>query len=779
MRDLVAKLGAGDNPMRSLLYAAAALAVLVGLFFVWSGLDRMSRGAVAVDIGAERDRLAAVLSTHLVHQREQFERAATDPYFRADVDAGAFKDAAGRLQTAWPTVNSVAVYPGRLEQIMDENPDLGLGQLSVIGSGLTEPGVAIGITGKGGAFGLGLAWAIRNDETAIAVVFAEVPISGLTDPIRAVEIGNGLLELRWNSEVIFSHGDSEIRNVALASPVSTSQLKVASAMPSGAISGTPMVAIGIGGAALVLAVALWGVGRRWSPGAVAKAGAQEPTFAETLAQGGGAPSAGEAPAADKAPGADGSVAAKVKATAKPKAAPVAVDRTIFRAYDIRGVLGKTLDASVARLIGQAIGSAMKDQGLREIVVGRDGRLSGPELSAALIEGLRKAGCDVIDIGQAASPVVYFASYQLQTGSCVAVTGSHNPPDYNGFKIVIGGETLSGAAIFDLYERIAEDRLASDGQGGLQTMDVNRDYIDRISSDVQLERRMRVVIDCGNGVPGAVAPEVLEAIGCEVECLYCDVDGEFPNHHPDPSDPDNLRDLITAVQRTGAELGLAFDGDGDRLGVVTASGKIIFPDRLLMLFAQDVLSRNPGAAVIYDVKCSGHLAGQILRHGGSPVMWKTGHSLIKSKMRETGAELAGEMSGHFFFKERWYGFDDGIYSAARLLEILAADDREPQEIFEELPDSVSTPELKVEMEEGEHYAFMELFRERAQFEGAKIFTIDGVRADWPDGWGLVRCSNTTPCLVLRFEADNEQALARIQSLFRAEIDATRSGLDLPF
>ncbi|MBD8527023.1 phosphomannomutase/phosphoglucomutase [Pseudomarimonas arenosa] len=771
----MAKLGLEGNPVRGAAYLLALLAVLAGLFFAWSGLDRMSRGPVSVDIIGERDRLAAALSTHLSHQREQFERAATDPYFRADVEAGALEDAAKRLQEAWPTVQSAAVYPGRLEVIMEQYPDLGFGRLAVLGAGLTESGVAIGPTGKSGALGLGLAWAIRDGNRALALVYAEVPFAGLADPIRAVEIGAGLIELRWDSEVVVSHGDSAIRNVAQATQVSNSNFKLASAMPTSLIGATPMVAVGLGGVAFIAAVLLWGAGRRYGSRAVERA-PQEPTFDETLR----AESAVAAPEAQRAAAASKNGAgAKAKDSAKPKSAPVAVDRSIFRAYDIRGVLGKTLDTSVARLIGQSIGSAMQDQGLREIVVGRDGRLSGPDLSAALIEGLRAAGCDVIDIGQAATPVVYFASYHLQTGSCVAVTGSHNPPDYNGFKIVIGGETLSGAAITDLYDRIADDRLRGDGKGGLQSMDVSRDYIDRISSDVQLERRMRVVIDCGNGVPGAIAPEVLESIGCEVECLYCDVDGEFPNHHPDPSDPNNLRDLITAVQRTGAELGMAFDGDGDRLGVVTSSGKIIFPDRLLMLFAQDVLSRNPGAAVIYDVKCSGHLSGQILRHGGSPVMWKTGHSLIKAKMRETGAELAGEMSGHFFFRERWFGFDDGIYSAARLLEILAADDREPQEIFEELPDSVATPEIKVDMEEGEHYAFMDQFRERAQFDGAKIFTIDGVRADWPDGWGLVRCSNTTPCLVLRFEADNEQALARIQAAFRAEIEATRPGIDLPF
>lgn len=458
-----------------------------------------------------------------------------------------------------------------------------------------------------------------------------------------------------------------------------------------------------------------------------------------------------------------------------------MDPTIFRAYDVRGVVGKSLTREVARLLGQSIGTVMREKGLREIVVGRDGRLSGPELAGALADGLREAGIDVIDIGAVPTPVVYYAAYRFNTGSGVAVTGSHNPPDYNGFKIVVGGETLSEGAIQDLYQRIAGNRLESGGQGGIRHIDVVPDYIERITSDVQAERNLKIVVDCGNGIPGAVAPQVLEGIGCDVIQLYCDVDGSFPNHHPDPSDPHNLEDLILAVKQTGADLGIAFDGDGDRLGVVTREGEIIFPDRTLMLFARDVLSRQPGATVIYDVKCTGHLRGQILDAGGSPLMWRTGHSLIKAKMRETHAELAGEMSGHFFFKERWYGFDDGIYAAARLLEILAGDleERTPEAIFATLPKGVSTPELKIEMAEGEHYKFMDKFRQTATFGDATLTTIDGVRADWPDGWGLVRASNTTPILVLRFDADSPAALKRIQNVYREQLLAVNKDLKLPF
>ena len=395
--------------------------------------------------------------------------------------------------------------------------------------------------------------------------------------------------------------------------------------------------------------------------------------------------------------------------------------------------------------------------------------------------LAAAGIDVLDIGVVPTPVLYYATFRYNTGCGVAVTGSHNPPDYNGFKIVVGGETLSEGAIQDLYQRIASGALPNDGQGGLRQVDVAADYTERVVSDVLAERTLKIVVDAGNGVAGAIAPALLEGVGCEVIPLYCDVDGTFPNHHPDPSDPANLHDLIVSVQKTGADLGIAFDGDGDRLGVVNRSGEIIYPDRLLMLFARDVLSRQPGATVIYDVKCTSHLKGQILDAGGSPLMWRTGHSLIKAKMREIGAELAGEMSGHFFFKERWFGFDDGIYAAARLLEILAGDaqGRTPEEIFATLPQSVSTPELKVPVGEGGPHRFMDQFRAQASFDDATLTTIDGVRADWSDGWGLVRASNTTPVLVLRFEADDNNTLKRIQQVFRKQLIALDYKLKLPF
>ena len=455
-----------------------------------------------------------------------------------------------------------------------------------------------------------------------------------------------------------------------------------------------------------------------------------------------------------------------------------IPENIFKAYDIRGIVGKTLTADIVREIGRAIGSEALARKQSTEVVGRDGRLSGPEFAQALSNGLRAAGVNVIDIDMVPTPVLYFATHFLKTGSGMSITGSHNPPDYNGIKIMLGGETLSGEAISALRTRIVEGKLSS-GAGEWKAVDVVPDYIARVTSDVRLARPLKIVVDCGNGVPGMLAPRVLRDLGCEVSELFCEVDGHFPNHHPDPSQPENLEDLIRAVKAQRADLGLAFDGDGDRLGVVTAEGAIIWPDRQMMLYAADVLSRNPGATIIYDVKCTRNLATAISQHGGTPLMWKTGHSLIKAKMRETGALLAGEMSGHIFFKERWFGFDDALYTAARLLEILSHDARAPSAVFAELPETVNTPELKLEMQEGEHFKLMERLQKSAHFPGAKLTTIDGIRADFADGWGLARPSNTTPTVVIRFEAENKEALARIQKQFRDLILSLDPTLTLPF
>jgi len=446
---------------------------------------------------------------------------------------------------------------------------------------------------------------------------------------------------------------------------------------------------------------------------------------------------------------------------------------IFRAYDIRGIAGRTLTPEAVHAIGRALGSMAP-----RFAVGRDGRASGPQLAAALCDGLQAAGADVVDIGVAPTPLTYFAAHYLGTGSCVSVTGSHNPPEYNGLKMVIEGHTLSGAEIQDLRRRIEQQDFRA-GNGRRSHASVLEPYVARIAGDVKLARPMRIAVDCGNGVAGMAAPGLYRQLGCEVRELYCEVDGSFPNHHPDPSRPENLADLIAAVKDGRCELGLAFDGDGDRLGVVTREGEIIFPDRQLMLFAADVLERNPGAQIIYDVKCTRLLAPWIERHGGRPVIWKTGHSLIKAKLAETGAPLAGEMSGHTFFKERWYGFDDALYSGARLLEILSRS-ADPGRVLRELPDAPSTPELNWKLAEGEPHALVAKLQVTRPFPGARsVLAIDGVRVEYADGFGLARASNTTPVIVLRFEADTDSALERIKREFRAALQPLKPDAPLPF
>ncbi len=451
---------------------------------------------------------------------------------------------------------------------------------------------------------------------------------------------------------------------------------------------------------------------------------------------------------------------------------------VFRAYDIRGIAGRVLSAALVREVGRALGALGRARGAPAFAVGRDGRLSSPELCAALMDGLNAAGADVIELGVVPTPVTYFAAQHLGCHSAVMVTGSHNPGDQNGLKMVVAGTTLTGEEIQGLRRAVEAGRFEA-GAGSRRSADVLDAYVERIAGDIRLARPMRIALDCGNGVAGVVAPRLFRELGCEVSALYAEVDGRFPNHHPDPSRLENLRALIDTVKAGDAELGLAFDGDADRLGVVTKNGAIILPDRQLMLYAQDVLSRNPGAEIIYDVKCTRLLGPWIERHGGRPVIWKTGHSLIKAKLRETGAPLAGEMSGHIFFKERWYGFDDALYCGARLLEILArqADACAP---LEALPDAPSTPELNWKLAEGEPQALIERLRRSAPFPEAKrVLTIDGVRAEFADGFGLARASNTTPVIVLRFEGDTPQALARIQEQFRAALQALKPGAPLPY
>ncbi len=457
------------------------------------------------------------------------------------------------------------------------------------------------------------------------------------------------------------------------------------------------------------------------------------------------------------------------------------DASIFRAYDIRGVVGKTLDAQTAHLLGQAIGSEAYECGQQTLMVARDGRLSSDELADALIKGLTASGRDVVDIGRVPTPVLYFSTYFLNTGSGVMVTGSHNPPEYNGFKIMLGGEILFGDGIQKIRERVVSKDFR-EGNGQLRHMDISVDYIRQVTEDmpVALGWTLKLVVDCGNGVAGEVAPKLFRALGYDVSELYCEIDGHFPNHHPDPSVLRNLQDLRSSVRQQGADLGIALDGDGDRLGIVDNDGAVIWPDQLMMVYAKDVLSRHPGAPVVFDVKSTSRLQTLIEEQGGKPVMDKTGHSFMRNKLKETQAPLAGELSGHIFFGERWYGFDDGMYAAARLLEILMNRKIRPSELFAEVPVGVNTPELRLDLPEGKHFTVMDVLLTRAgSMKASKVYTFDGLRAQFEDGWGLVRASNTTPSLVFRFEADDKQALVRIQDVFRDFVGGVLPRAKLPF
>ena len=762
--------------MALLPLAGGTVLLLLGLFCAWQTWLIADEGNAVRRVHAAQDEAVKAVSAEIASQRAAVEKvlAAVDP---ATLMGDPVQSAAA-LRQQLPQAKKLELYSGDLGEVLRANyREFGYAKAAQLMSAQSAEGVPLAqsVSYGGGDRRLSLVIPLGSPQQAQAWAWIELPFAPLRQRFDSVSPAGGRLDLRQgddrSSVQLFSHGSASAEAEASGKPIAGSVFRVGAGLPGAFIvlprswflSGL-LALLGLGGGSYLLWLRLRHLRVSTPPGA-------------------------EEPLTDQEVAAPAPVPVRVRPPSAPPARPpvpkvaaaASVDPGIFRAYDVRGVVGQTLDSDVARALGQSIGTLMGERGLREIVVGRDGRLSGPELPGALAEGLREAGVDVIDIGAVPTPVVYYATYRFNTGCGVAVTGSHNPPEYNGFKIVVGGETLSEGAIQDLYQRIASGALASGGGGGLRQVDVAPDYIEKIVADVLAERRLKVVVDCGNGIPGAIAPQVLEGVGCEVIPLYCDVDGTFPNHHPDPSDPANLEDLIHAVRQTGADLGVAFDGDGDRLGVVTRAGEIIYPDRLLMLFARDVLSRQPGATIIYDVKCTSHLKGQILDAGGSPLMWRTGHSLIKAKMRETAAELAGEMSGHFFFKERWYGFDDGVYAAARLLEILAGDlsGRSPEEVFATLPKSLSTPELKIELAEGEHYRFMDKFRQHASFEDASLITIDGVRVDWPDGWGLVRASNTTPSLVLRFEAADEPALKRIQLAFRKQLLAVDSRLTLPF
>ncbi len=460
--------------------------------------------------------------------------------------------------------------------------------------------------------------------------------------------------------------------------------------------------------------------------------------------------------------------------------PVVLPKQVFRAYDIRGIVKDQLTADVVYAVGLALASLAKEQGEDTFALGRDARESSPILMQAMAKGLMDSGINVIDIGEVPTPVLYFATHHLSTRSGIMITGSHNPAGYNGIKMVLQGKTLSSDMVAHLYDRIiAKNFVEGADQGGYQQKELVADYIGCISDRIQLARPLKIVIDCGNGVAGDIAPTLFEQLGCEVVPLFCEVDGTFPNHHPDPTVPENLVDIIAKVKEVGADCGLAFDGDADRLGIVTEQGDIIWPDQQMLLFSRDLLSREPGSTIVFDVKCTRFLPQIIKEHGGKAVMSRTGHSLLKARMIEESALLAGEMSGHIFFKEDWFGFDDGMYAGARFLEVIAKEARPVSEIFADFPSAVNTPELKLPVTESEKMALMQRIVEQAEFAGAEKITIDGLRVEFTDGWGLVRVSNTTPVLTMRFEADSQGALERIQNVFREQLLLVDKNLALPF
>ena len=764
----------------SLGLIAAAVLLLFALSEAWKGWQLHAANQLTEATVNARVQVAQQVQPLLDGALKNLDTARTRVALISAVKRNDLTTAKDLVSSGWPEVQAVEFIPPDLTLPYADPARFGYGKLGLLEQALLTGRSAIAVVRDAGAPQLALAAPVQDTGLNLTVIYVRMPLAPILAPVQSAAPKGAYLALRQGHYDVAESGnknDLDFKAEVGAITLGDTPLRVVAAAPdveAGLFGQAGMGEFGVAGLLILVAVGLWLLPRlRKGPAAAAgEAAAVAEAAPLTLAEMQNSGQLAKPKAAEPA---------AVRVTSKQPATPqIAVDRSIFRAYDIRGIVGQTLDVNIARLIGQAIGSLMQERNQRNIVIGRDGRLSSPSLADALIEGLRKAGRDVIDIGEAPTPMAYFGTFQLRTGCCVSITGSHNPPDYNGFKIMVDGETLYGDAIQNLYARIAENKLyKAETPGQTSVRSLKDDYVQRIAGDIQIERKLKVVIDCGNGVAGGVAPELLEAIGAEVEPLFCEVDGTFPHHHPDPSDPENLTDLIRVVQRVNADIGLALDGDGDRLGVVTKSGEMIYPDRLLMLFAADVLERNPGACVIYDVKCTGHLATQILRHGGSPLMWKTGHSLIKAKMKETEAELAGEMSGHFFFRERWYGFDDGLYAAARLLEILAASPDDVETVFAELPKGVSTPELKISVAEGEQYKFIENFVAKAKFDGARIATIDGLRADWPDGWGLVRASNTTPTLVLRFDAKDAAALARVQGLFREQMLAIDPNLTLPF
>ncbi|UPG85569.1 phosphomannomutase/phosphoglucomutase [Luteibacter aegosomatis] len=776
----MARKGGGERRLdridlrRLLPLVGATLLIAGGLFCAWqTWLIADESDAAERTRSAQRDAVRVLGDAFRVHL-DRLHKAVNDPALLAILDD--HPAAASRLRQALPDARAVDVYSGGLDEVVHADyRQFGYAKaaqlMAALGAGQVSPAsTAV----EGGERRLTLVEPIGAPGDVRAWVWVEYAFDEWRDRFESVSPAGGRLELHQSasgdSAPLLARGKRSAEREASGLPVPGTAFYVFAALPKAfivlphsALLGGLLALIGLGGGGFLA----WR--RMTMPPPVESEGEGDDILVADVVRKPRLPPAPAPAPALEAPAA---------------AATHEVDASIFRAYDVRGVVGAALNADTARLIGRAIGGVMNEHGLREMAVGRDGRLSGAELAGALSDGLRAAGIDVIDIGAVPTPMAYFAAFHLGTGCAVSVTGSHNPADHNGFKIVIGGETLSGDAIADLHRRIVERRLPEGGQGTWREQSVTEAYVGRVVGDIaEADRRLKVVVDAGNGIAGPVGPRVLEEIGCDVVPLHCEVDGRFPNHPPDPSDSRHLADLIAAVRAVGADIGIAFDGDGDRIGVVGPDGEVVPSDRLLMVFARDVLARNPGATIVYDVKCSAHLRRVVQEAAGVPLMWRTGHSMVKAKMRETGAALGGEMSGHFFFADgnRWYGFDDGIYAAVRLVEILAGDpeERSVGELFDDLPRSVSTPELRLAVENGMAFRFMESFRDKADFGDGRVTTLDGVRVEWPDGWGLVRASNTESALVFRFEADTPKALERVKDAFRERIHAVNDAISLPF
>lgn len=743
-------------------------------------ISEVARSAIAQAVREQQEALAQALA------HPEIER-----YFATDLDGNPTRALAG-LRERMPSIEDARfVGADVLDSIGADMASFGYANaemlLSAARSGEAAPAQVHGaLSGarslvmaspaKVGGRIIGFAL-VRSSYAPVQAAFRDLPSGGLR---LALTQGEG------RGQDLHLDGALGLTGAA-SSAIPGTMLRIAYAPPSALILAGPSSAAGnllvavlcFLGAVLVL---IW----RQRPDLLERllhpraggGGAAEATVADRVRSEAAATAAKVATAGVSAGTAASAAASSAKADGAAPAAMTTVSRSLFGQYEIGGIVGSGLNASAARQIGQAVGSEVRARGLQTILVGRDGRSSSENLADAVIKGLLATGCDVIDLGAVPTPVLDFAIHDLNAGSGVMVTGRHHAADYNGFAITLAGDLLSSDGIQELYSRIAAGRF-EEGRGALTQMELVESYIERVSGDIQLETPLKVVIDCGNGIAGNMAQQLFEAIGCEVVPLYCDVDSSFPNHHPDPGDPRNLEDLAVSVKQLKADVGLAFGADGNRVGMVTGSGNVIAADRLLMLYARDLLMRCPGASILYDVSCSAHLAGVILGHGGSPIMYRSGAALIRQKMKDTQAELAGEFGGHFYFKERWYGFDDGLYAGCRLLEIMASEGLSADEIFEDLPGGVATRDMRIAMAEGEHYRFIEKFRERAKFDGARLTTIDGLRADWPDGWGVVHCSATTPNLILRFGADNGDVLARIQDQFRAQLLALDAKLALPF